>query len=148
MKKTLLILLCIPFCIPFVFMSGLGYGFIAQKLVGNREPWYTLCLLGGFATTIALLTWATGTPTTWAVSAFAGTGVLYLALRLLCGSSSALEMLVPTHILAILAMLSWPAYEKNQKIKQPGLQLHRSAGQPSVEYADHLHTGLAVIREG
>jgi hypothetical protein len=108
MKKILFVLLCVP----FVIMSGLGYAYIAHKLVRDREPWFTLCLVGGLASTIALLAWCTGIPTAWAVWTLAGTGGVYLGLCLLFGKGSVVEMLVPAHVLAILAVLAFPAYEQ------------------------------------
>ena len=79
MKTPLLILLLIPYAL----LSGMGYGFLAHYLVRDREPWFTLLLLGGLASTIALITWLGGIPFAFAVWTFVGTGSFYLLLRLL-----------------------------------------------------------------
>ncbi|MFN0080127.1 MAG: hypothetical protein ACKVY0_26990, partial [Prosthecobacter sp.] len=62
MKPKLLWLLLIP----YVLFSGMGYGFLAHYLVRDKEPWFTLLLLGGLATTIALITWLGGIPIAFA----------------------------------------------------------------------------------
>lgn len=108
MKPKLLWLLLIPYAL----LSGMGYGFLAHYLVRDKEPWFTLLLLGGLATTIALITWLGGVPTDFAVWTFIGTGSFYLLLRLLFGKRSAMEMLMPAHIMAILALLSWGAFQQ------------------------------------
>jgi|GEM_PF-2502235 len=111
MKSKLLWLLLIPYAI----FSGMGYGFLAHYLVGDKEPWFTLLLLGGLATTIALITWLGGIPMEYAVWTFVGTGRFYLLLRLLFGKGSALEMLMPAQIMAILALLTVGAFSQQKQ---------------------------------
>lgn len=113
MKQKLLLLLLIPCGL----LSGLFYGFIAHKLVRDKEPWFTLLLIGGLACTTTFITWLGGIPVTCAAWIFIGASSLYLVLRLLFGKGNALEMICLPHVLAILALLAWPVYEKaRQKV--------------------------------
>lgn len=107
MKKIFLIL----FGPPLFLMSGLVYVIIGQFLTRDREPWFTLCLVGGLATTVALITWCAGIPLAWALWTFAIACGMYLGLCLLFGGNR-VEALVPVHMLVILAMIAWPTYEK------------------------------------
>ncbi len=111
MKKLSLILLGVP----LFLMSGLGYVLIANKLVRDREPWFTLCLVCGLATTVALLAWCTGTTLVIGLGVFAGAVFLYLGMCLLFGKDSRIEMLVPAHVLAILSMMAIPVYTSVRK---------------------------------
>jgi len=111
MKPKLLWLLLIPYAL----FSGMGYGFLAHYLVRDKEPWFTLLLLGGLATTIALITWLGGIPIAFAIWTFVGAGSFYLLLRLLFGKGSALEMLMPAHIMAILALLTMGAFGQQKQ---------------------------------
>lgn len=115
MKPKLLWLLLIPNAL----FSGLGYGFLAHSLVQDKEPWFTLLLLGGLATTIALITCLAGVPVAFAAWTFVGSSLFYLALRLLFGKGSAFEMLAPAHIIAILALLGCGAFQQVQQKAPP-----------------------------
>lgn len=108
MKQKFLLLLLIPCSL----LSGLFYGIIAHKLVRDKEPWFTLLLIGGLACTITLIASLGGIPVACADWIFIGASVLYLVFRLLFGKGSALEMICLPHVLAILALLAWPVYEK------------------------------------
>lgn len=114
MKQKLLILLLIP----FYLISGLFYGLIAHKLVREKEPWFTLLMLGGLATTIALIAGPGGIPAAYAAWTFAGTGMLHIVIRLFFGKGGAFEMFSLPHLLAILALLSWPMLAR-QAGKEP-----------------------------
>lgn len=115
MKQKLILLLFIPCALA----GGLGYGLLADYLVRGKEPWFTLLLLGGLATTIALITWLSGIPGVIALWTFVGAGGVYLLLRLMFGKGSAVEMLAPAHILAILCLLSWGALRQaNHRISK------------------------------
>ena len=111
MKPKLLWLLLIPYAL----FSGLAYGFLAHYLVRDKEPWFTLFLLGGLATTIALITWLAGIPVEFAAWTFVGSSSFYLLLRLLFGKGSVLEMLAPAHIMAILALLTMGAFSQQKQ---------------------------------
>jgi len=102
----------LPLLIPFALLSGLFYGIIAHKIVRDKEPWLTVLLIGGLACTITSIAWLGGIPIACAAWTFIGTSFLYLVLRLLFGKNSALEMICLPHVLAILALLAWPVYEK------------------------------------
>lgn len=106
MKSKLLWLLIIPYAL----LSGLFYGLIAHKLVRDKEPWFTLLLIGGLAATITLIAWLGGIPVSYAIWTFIGSAALHMLLRLLFGKGSALEMISPPHIIAVLALLAWPEY--------------------------------------
>ncbi len=125
MKQKFLLLLLIPYAL----MSGLFYGLLAYKLVRDREPWFTLLLLGGLGTTIALITWLGGIPITFAAWTFVGTGAFYLLLRLLFGKGSAMEMLAPAHIMAILALLAWGAFQQVRQKAPPVSAAHEPTSQ-------------------
>ena len=125
MKTPLLLLLLIPYAL----FSGMGYGFLAHYLVRDREPWFTLLLLGGLGSTIALITWLGGIPFAFAVWTFVGTGSFYLLLRLLFGKGSAVEMLAPAHIMAILVLLSWGAFQQVRQKAPPFSTAHKPISQ-------------------
>lgn len=125
MKQKLLLLLLIPCAL----LSGQAYGFLAHCLVRDKEPWFTFLLLGGLATTIALSTWLGGISTAFAVWTFVGTAGFYLALRLLFGKGSAVEMLIPAHILAILGLLAWPVC---QQVRQKAVESGSRVRVPAV----------------
>ncbi|WP_395736528.1 hypothetical protein [Prosthecobacter sp.] len=111
MKKIVLILLCVP----LFLLGGLGYAFIAHKLVGDREPWFTGFLVGGLAATVALLSWCTGTPLLIGLEVFAGTGLIYLCMCLVFGKGSRVEMLVPAHIMAVLGLMACGVFMNGKK---------------------------------
>ncbi len=96
------------FLIPYAFVSGLAYGLIAHKLVGEEEPWFTLVMLAALGITISLIAWPAGIAITDALWVFAGAGTLYLALRLWFGRRFAAELLGPVQAIAVLALLCWP----------------------------------------
>ena len=106
MKKAATTLLLIPFAL----LGGLPYGLIADRIFREREPWFTLCMLCGLGVTVCAMTWLGGTSPMTAAWVFAGTGALFVALRLLFGSGSAFEMFFVTHILAVLSLLLPPAF--------------------------------------
>ncbi len=125
MKPKLLWLLLIPYAL----FSGMGYGFLAHYLVRDKEPWFTLLLLSGLATTITLITWLGGIPIAFAAWTFVGSGVFYLLLRLLFGKGSAMEMLATAHIMAILALLSWGAFHQLRQKAPPVSTAHEPTSQ-------------------
>ncbi|MFN0074892.1 MAG: hypothetical protein ACKVY0_00285, partial [Prosthecobacter sp.] len=98
-------------------------------LVRDKEPWFTLLLLGGLATTIALITWLGGIPIAFAAWTFVGSGAFYLLLRLLFGKGSAFEMLMPAHIMAILALLAWGAFQQVRQKVPPTSTAHEPTSQ-------------------
>ena len=127
MKPKLLWLLLIPYAL----FSGMGYGFLAHYLVRYKGPWFTLLLLGGLATTIALITWLGGIPIAFAAWTFVGSGAFYLLLRLLFGEGSGIEMLMPAHIMAILALLAWGAFQQVRQKVSPVSTAHEPTSQRS-----------------
>lgn len=93
--------------IPYALVSGLAYGLVAQWLVRDREPWFTLLMLGGLGLTISFFAWLGGIPLEVASWTFAGTGSLYVLFRLVFGRGSASEMLALPQILAVLILIFW-----------------------------------------
>jgi hypothetical protein len=88
MKKVATTILLIPFALA----GGLFYGLIAGRIFREREPWFAITMLCGLDVSVCAMTWLTGASWTAAIGVFVGTGILYIALRLLFGSGSALEM--------------------------------------------------------
>lgn len=93
--------------IPYALASGLAYGLVAHKTVGEKEPWFTLLMLCGLAFTVAAIAWLGGIAWTYAAWTFAGTGLLYVLLRLLFGRGAAAEMIAFPQVIAVLALLFW-----------------------------------------
>lgn len=79
-------------------------------------------LLCGLAVSVCAMTWFTGTSRTAAVWVFVGTGLLYIALRLLFGRGSGLEMFYLAHVFAILLLFLLPtlarAKEKARRLQE------------------------------
>jgi len=107
--------------IPFALAGGVFYGWIADRLFRDRDPWFTLCMLCGLAISICAMSWLTGAQHIAAVWVFVGTGLLFIALRLLFGRGSGLEMFYMAHVFAILLMLFLPALAR---AKEKAKRLH------------------------
>lgn len=100
--------------IPYALVSGLAYGLIAQRLVRDREPWFTLLMLAGLGFTICVIAWPGGIPPAYAAWTFAGTGGLYVLMRLIFGRGSAAEILALPQVLAVLILFAWPIFQRYQ----------------------------------
>jgi hypothetical protein len=106
--------------IPFALAGGLIYGLIADKIFREREPWFTLSMLCGLCVSVCAMTWLTGASRTAGAWVFVGTGILYIALRLLFGRRSALEMFYTPHFGAIMLLLLLPTLTRARvKASQP-----------------------------
>ncbi len=98
--------------IPYALVSGLAYGLIAHKVAGEKEPWFTLLMLCGLACTIALIAWPGGIPWRYSAWTFAGTGLLYVLLRLWFGRGAAVEIFGFPQVIAVLVLVCWPIYQR------------------------------------
>lgn len=98
--------------IPYALVSGLAYGLVAHKLAGEKEPWFTLLMLCGLACTVFVIAWLAGVAWTYAVWSFAGTGLLYVLLRLWFGRGAAPEILAFPQIVGVLVLLCWPLSQR------------------------------------
>ena len=108
MKKFVEIVIAIPFALAF----GLFYGLVADKLTKGREPWFTLFMVLGLGMTVCIMRWLCGASWSAAVWVFIGTGILFLASRLMFGKKSAHEMIIVPHICIILILALHPALER------------------------------------
>lgn len=98
--------------IPYALVSGLAYGLVSHKLAGEKEPWFTLLMLCGLAFTIAVITWLGGIAWAYAAWTLAGTGLLYVLLRLLSGRGAAVEIFGFPQVIALLVLFCWPVYQR------------------------------------
>jgi hypothetical protein len=108
MKKFVEIVIAIPFALAF----GLFYGLVADKLTKGREPWFTLFMVLGLGMTVCVMRWLCGASWAAAVWVFIGTGILFVASRLMFGKGSAHEMIIGPHICVILILALHPALER------------------------------------
>lgn len=107
--------------IPFALAGGLFYGLIADRIFREREPWFTITMLCGPGISVGAMTWLAGASQAAAIWVFVGTGICYVALRVLFGRRSALETFYAPHLCAILLLLLLPALARAQ---EKARQLH------------------------
>lgn len=107
MKNVAMILLFVPFALA----GGMFYGLASDRLTKGKEPWFTFLMVCGLAMTTAVMIFLTGVSIKFAVGTFVAAATAFLALRLLFGKSSAVEMMFTPHLLVILLLFLWPTLE-------------------------------------
>jgi hypothetical protein len=128
-KKVFTMILLVPFAI----VGGLFWGVAADKIAKDKEPWFTLLMLCGLAISVIVMTLSAGASVRAAAWVFVGTGTMYVGLRWVFGSGSALEMFFAPHLLAVMILWLLPALDrvrhKAQELKEPNPKdsFHREA---------------------
>ena len=132
MKKLVTTALMVVFGVA----TGAVWGIAANKITRGREPWLTVFMLCGLGVTVGGVSWCGGASTTLIAYTFVGTACAFVALRLLYGKRSALEMFAGPHVLAVLLLLVWPAMDR-AKQKARGLRrpdnVERTGATPSSQ---------------
>jgi hypothetical protein len=118
MKKLVTTALLVVFGVA----TGAVWGIAADKITRGREPWLTVLMLCGLGVTVGGVSWCGGASSALIAYTFVGTACAFVALRLLYGKKSALEMFAGPHVLAVLLLLVWPAMER---AKQKARELRR-----------------------
>ena len=86
-------------------------------------------MLCGLAITIEIMSLLCGAPQTIAFWTFVGTGVTFVALRFLFGKGSAMDMFVTPHLTAILLLLLWHSYHRQNERRRELLRPSRTMQQ-------------------
>ena len=87
--------------IPLALVTGLFWGIAADKIAKDKEPWFTLLMLGGLAISVVVMAFLSGASIRMAAWAFVVTAVLYVGSRCVFGKGSRLEMFFVPHLLAL-----------------------------------------------
>jgi len=130
--------------IPFALVGGLFWGIAADKIAKDKEPWFTLLMLGGLAISVVVMASLSGASIRMAAWAFVVTGVLYVGLRCLFGKGSRLEMFFVPHVLAIMMLLFLPAFERARK-RARELRKPNHALEPTGFWASGLPLHFSVL---